>query len=389
MKKFLLTIALLLVTAIGAQAQGQCVRLQEIDGSPNVGCVSTIKVTNGTLSCTGNVCTLTISGGGGGSPGGADTNVQYNDSGSFGGVAGFIFDKTSKISLGVAGTSVGAIGFRNATSGTITLQPVTGALGTVTLSLPAATDTLVGKATTDTLTNKTINGASNTLTVRIANDVSGLGTGVATFLGTPSSANLASALTDETGTGAAVFANTPTLVTPVLGAATGTSIVLTGNYQTGTTGFYKFGSLNALGYTDGTGPKFTDANTGNTITFNVQSLSTDRTVTWPNAAGTVTLLGNTSTGSGSVVLATSPTLVTPALGTPSSVTLTNATGLPPTTGISGWPANSSGVLTNDGAGNLSWGAGGGGITVGTTAIASGTATRLVYETSGNKFGRVS
>lgn len=46
--------------------------------------------------------------------------------------------------------------------------------------------------------------------------LSALGTGVATFLGTPSSANLRSALTDETGTGAAVFANTPTLVTPVL-----------------------------------------------------------------------------------------------------------------------------------------------------------------------------
>jgi hypothetical protein len=47
--------------------------------------------------------------------------------------------------------------------------------------------------------------------------VSGLGTNVATFLGTPSSANLAAAVTDETGTGALVFANTPTLVTPVLG----------------------------------------------------------------------------------------------------------------------------------------------------------------------------
>ena len=77
---------------------------------------------------------------------------------------------------------------------------------------------------TQTLTNKTIDGASNTLTVRIANDVSGLGTGVATFLATPSSANLASAVTDETGTGALVFANTPTLVTPVLGAATATTI---------------------------------------------------------------------------------------------------------------------------------------------------------------------
>lgn len=46
------------------------------------------------------------------------------------------------------------------------------------------------------------------------------GTGVATFLTTPSSANLRSALTDETGSGAAVFADTPTLVTPILGTPT-------------------------------------------------------------------------------------------------------------------------------------------------------------------------
>ena len=43
------------------------------------------------------------------------------------------------------------------------------------------------------------------------------GTGVLTFLGTPSSANLASAVTDETGSGSLVFATSPTLVTPVLG----------------------------------------------------------------------------------------------------------------------------------------------------------------------------
>jgi len=85
--------------------------------------------------------------------------------------------------------------------------------------------TLVTGAT-QTLTNKTIDGASNTLTVRIANDVSGLGAGVATFLATPSSANLASAVTDETGSGALVFANTPTFTTPAIGAATGTSLAL-------------------------------------------------------------------------------------------------------------------------------------------------------------------
>ena len=55
--------------------------------------------------------------------------------------------------------------------------------------------------------------------------------------------------------------------------------------------------------------------------------------TLPVAAGGTGV--TTSTGSGSVVLSTSPTLVTPILGTPTSVTLTNATGLPLTTGVTG------------------------------------------------------
>ena len=43
------------------------------------------------------------------------------------------------------------------------------------------------------------------------------------------SAGLAAALSDETGTGSAVFSNTPSLTTPDIGAATGTSVVLTGD----------------------------------------------------------------------------------------------------------------------------------------------------------------
>lgn len=63
---------------------------------------------------------------------------------------------TTSLLLGTAGSAVGNIGFRNATSGTITLAPTTGALGTVTLTLPAITDTLVALTATQTLTNKTL-----------------------------------------------------------------------------------------------------------------------------------------------------------------------------------------------------------------------------------------
>lgn len=63
---------------------------------------------------------------------------------------------TTSLLLGTAGSAVGNIGFRNATSGTITLAPATGALGTVTLTLPAITDTLVTLTASQTLTTKTL-----------------------------------------------------------------------------------------------------------------------------------------------------------------------------------------------------------------------------------------
>jgi len=59
--------------------------------------------------------------------------------------------------------------------------------------------------------------AANATVTPAVGSITGLGTGVATFLATPTSANLAAAVTDETGSGALVFATSPTLVTPVLG----------------------------------------------------------------------------------------------------------------------------------------------------------------------------
>lgn len=68
-------------------------------------------------------------------------------------------------------------------------------------------------------------GTTGTLPVnRGGTGITSFGTGIATFLGTPSSANLAAALTDETGSGSAVFNTNPILVTPTLGVATATTL---------------------------------------------------------------------------------------------------------------------------------------------------------------------
>ena len=103
----------------------------------------------------------------------------------------------------------------------------------------------------------------------VASGISGLGSGVATFLATPSSANLASAVTGETGSGALVFGTSPTLATPTL---------------------------------------------------------TSPTMTAP-------VLGTVASGNISACTSTSMVMVTPVLGTPTSGVLTNCTGSPTFTDV--------------------------------------------------------
>lgn len=56
--------------------------------------------------------------------------------------AGIYTDGVSELLLGIAGTSIGKINVTNVSSGSITLQPTTGALGTSIITLPAASGTM-------------------------------------------------------------------------------------------------------------------------------------------------------------------------------------------------------------------------------------------------------
>jgi hypothetical protein len=164
--------------------------------------------------------------------------------------------------------------------------------------------------TTQTLTSKTIDTASNTITVNEA-DISDLGTAAAmvadnlSVFAATTSLQLKGVISDETGSGALVFATSPTLVTPALG--TPASGVLTS-----CTGLPISTGVSGLG--------------ANVATF----LAT------PSSANLISAVTG-ETGTGALVFATSPTLVTPALGTPAK------------------------FLREDGDGTCSWQAGAGGI----------------------------
>lgn len=177
---------------------------------------------NITLTTNASTDTITIAAsGGGGSPGGSDTQVQYNSSGSFAGHSGFTYNG----------------------SGTVTLSSTIICSGTGAATLPAGTTAQRPSAVNGMFRYNSslfrpecvLGGSWTGGQILVDGDFSSTGlmrrtgtgtydvvataSGIDTFLVTPSSANLRAALTDETGTGAAVFANSPTLVTPALGTA--------------------------------------------------------------------------------------------------------------------------------------------------------------------------
>jgi len=194
-----------------------------------------------------------------------------------------------------------------------TLDELAAALGddanfatTVTTNLalkaPLASPALTGIPTAPTAT-----AATNTTQIATTAFVQSVTTAPSNLTGPITSVGPATSIASQTGTGTKFVVDTsPTLVTPVLGVATATSI-------NGTT-----------------------IPSSATLVKTADTLAVHSSTTSAQLAGVI----SDETGSGALVFATSPTLVTPVLGTPTSATLTNATGLP----VSGITASTTTAL---------------------------------------------
>ena len=226
---------------------------------------------------------------------------------------------------------------------TLTTPVISTITNTGTLTLPTSTDTLVGRNTTDTLTNKTISGGTNTIT------------GIVNASLVNSSLTIGStslSLGATVSTIAGLTLTSPTLTTPALGVATATSIngtIIPGSSTLMVNPMTTQGDL-TYGGASGAPTRLPGSATNNyVLTYNTAS----NTPFWsaPGAGYNAPTIGSTLISSGATVSTIAGlTLTSPNLGTPSAAVLTNATGLPISTGVSGLGTGVASLLSGNATG---------------------------------------
>lgn len=199
---------------------------------------------------------------------------------------------------------------------------ITGDTGSDGISLLSDTLAIVGgNGITSSVTANTVTLDADATIARRADKLSAFAV--------TTSAELAGVISDETGSGSLVFASAPTisnaiLVTPNIGVATATSINgLTLTASTGTLTIANGKTLtnnNSLTFsgTDGSSVVF---GTGGTVAYVANKLSVFAATTSAELAGVI----SDETGSGSLVFANSPTLVSPTLGAALATSITGTT----------------------------------------------------------------
>lgn len=188
------------------------------------GATITTSTVNGVTLTTGGGTTTFLNANGaystpasGGSPGGTNTQVQYNNSGAFGGISGVITNGTS-IQI-----SSGDLLLEGASSGGVTLNaPATG--GGV-LTLPAGTDTIIGAASTATLTNKTFDtaGTGNSFSINGVAVTTNTGTGSVARAASPTFTGTPAAPTQTAGDNTTAIATDAFVTTAIANAIAGTN----------------------------------------------------------------------------------------------------------------------------------------------------------------------
>jgi len=243
------------------------------------------------------------------------------------------------------------------------------------------TATAVGASSPSTGAFTTLSATTPLAAASGGTGLSSLGTGVATFLGTPTSANLAAAVTNETGSGSLVFGTSPTITTPVIAqindangnetlklasiasavnevtienAATGNAVHILATGGDASVGLHLAGKgasgyVNVQDSTDATKRIMFNAagGTTNTRTMLSSTQTVDRTLSLPDA--TDTLVGKATTDTLTNKTLTSPTITGGALNgtlgatTPSSVAATTGT-FSSTLGVTGVATLGNGAI---------------------------------------------